>query len=126
MGFYILILIMSSLVPFTMIGGGIYFTKGGPKEINSVIGYRTSMSMKNKNTWMFAHNYCGKLWSVIGWVMLPLSVGLMFLVLGREIDVIGWFAAALVIMQCVFLVIPIIFVEKALRDHFDDNGNRIV
>ena len=34
--------------------------KKAPKEINSVFGYRTSMSMKNKDTWEFAHKYCGK------------------------------------------------------------------
>ena len=53
-------LIMDLLLPFTMIGFGRYFMKKAPKEINSVFGYRTSMSMKNKDTWEFAHKYCGK------------------------------------------------------------------
>ena len=55
MGFWIFMLIMDLLLPFTMIGFGRYFTKKAPKEINSVFGYRTSMSMKNKDTWEFAH-----------------------------------------------------------------------
>ena len=50
------------LLPFTMIGFGRYFMKKAPKEINSVFGYRTSMSMKNKDTWEFSHKYCGKVW----------------------------------------------------------------
>ena len=59
MGFWIFMLIMDLLLPFTMIGFGRYFMKKAPKEINSVFGYRTSMSMKNKDTWKFAHKYCG-------------------------------------------------------------------
>ena len=61
MGFWIFMLIMDLLLPFTMIGFGRYFMKKAPKEINSVFGYRTSMSMKNKDTWEFAHKYCGDL-----------------------------------------------------------------
>ena len=58
MKFWIFMLIMDLLLPFTMIGFGRYFMKKAPKEINSVFGYRTSMSMKNKDTWEFAHKYC--------------------------------------------------------------------
>ena len=82
MGFWIFMLIMDLLLPFTMIGFGRYFMKKAPKEINSVFGYRTSMSMKNKDTWEFAHKYCGKVWYVCGMVMLPITVIFMLLVIG--------------------------------------------
>ena len=36
MGFWIFMLIMDLLLPFTMIGFGRYFMKKAPKEINSV------------------------------------------------------------------------------------------
>ena len=39
MGFWIFMLIMDLLLPFTMIGFGRYFMKKAPKEINSVFGY---------------------------------------------------------------------------------------
>ena len=52
MKFWIFMLIMDLLLPFTMIGFGRYFMKKAPKEINSVFGYRTSMSMKNKDTYL--------------------------------------------------------------------------
>ena len=80
MGFWIFMLIMDLLLPFTMIGFGRYFMKKAPKEINSVFGYRTSMSMKNKDTWEFAHKYCGKVWYVCGMVMLPITVIFLFFV----------------------------------------------
>lgn len=84
MGFWIFMLIMDLLLPFTMIGFGRYFMKKAPKEINSVFGYRTSMSMKNKDTWEFAHKYCGKVWYVCGMVMLPITVIFMLLVIGKN------------------------------------------
>ena len=89
MGFWIFMLIMDLLLPFTMIGFGRYFMKKAPKEINSVFGYRTSMSMKNKDTWKFAHKYCGKVWYVCGMVMLPITVIFMLLVIGKNEDCVG-------------------------------------
>ena len=123
MEFWIFMLIMNLLIPFTMIGFGSYFIKSTPKEINMVFGYRTSMSMKNKDTWNFAHNYCGKLWRFIGWSMLPLSIGAMLIMLGKERNIVGIIGGVLVIVQCVFLFVPIIPTEVVLRKKFDRNGN---
>lgn len=53
MGFWIYMLLMNLLLPFTMIGIGKYFMKKPPNAINRVFGYRTSMSMKNKEKWEF-------------------------------------------------------------------------
>ena len=62
MGFWIYMLLMNLLNTFTLIGFGKHFMRKAPKEINEVFGYRTPMSMKNKDTWEFAHKYCGKIW----------------------------------------------------------------
>ena len=74
MEFWIFMVIMDLLLPFMMIGFGKYFMKKAPKEINSVFGYRTSMSMKNKDTWEFAHKYCGKVWYVCGMVINHIAI----------------------------------------------------
>ncbi len=66
MGFWIYMFIMDLLIPIVMILLGRAFLKKAPKEINCVFGYRTSMSMKNKDTWEFAHRYCGKIWVICG------------------------------------------------------------
>lgn len=54
------------LVPVTMIVSGRIMWKHPPKNINGLMGYRTSRSMKNMDTWLFAHDYCGRLWWKIG------------------------------------------------------------
>ena len=78
MGFWVFMLIMNLIIPFTMIGFGNYYVKQAPKEINYISGYRTKMSMKNEDTWKFAHNYCGKLWRIIGCMLLMPSAYAMF------------------------------------------------
>lgn len=54
-------LVFDLLIPVVMIVAGRMMWKHPPKNINEVIGYRTGHSMKNMDTWKFAHNYCGKL-----------------------------------------------------------------
>ncbi len=124
MGFWIYMLVIDLLIPFTMIGFGKYFSKTAPKNINAVFGYRTSMSMKNKDTWIFAHKYCGKIWFVSGSIMLPLSVAVMLFVLGGAENVVGAVGAALCIVQFVPIIVSIVLTEKALKKTFDKNGNK--
>ena len=62
MWMFITMSICNLLIPLIMLLGGYLMYKKPPKEINNVVGYRTKMSKKNKDTWEFAHNYCGRLW----------------------------------------------------------------
>jgi len=124
MGFWIFMLIMCLLVPITMIGFGLYFKKKAPKKINWWFGYRTSMSMKNKDTWDFAHNYSGKIWLVSGWITLIISVLAFMFAFGNETDTIGKLGGALMLLQCIPLLAVIPFTEIALRRKFDKRGNR--
>ncbi len=124
MGFWIYMLIIDLLLPFTMIGFGKYFLKTAPKNINTVFGYRTSMSMKNKDTWIFAHKYCGKIWFISGLIMLPLSVIVMMFVFGGLENVVGTVGAVLCGIQFIPIIISIILTEKVLNKTFDKNGIR--
>ena len=123
MGFWIFMLLMNLLIPFIMIGFGKYFSKSSPKEINYVFGYRTAMSMKNKDTWIFAHNYCGRIWYVVGWIMIPISVAVMLGAIGQSEDTVGTVGGILCYIQLIPLIISIFATEKALRKKFDKNGN---
>jgi len=124
MFFWIFMLVMDLLIPFTMLGFGWYFLKRPPKEINSIFGYRTSMSMKNRDTWMFAHHYCGKLWYVCGLILLPLSVIPMLLVFGAAEDTVEAVGGIVCGLQMIFMIGSIIPTEAALRRTFDRNGRR--
>ena len=125
MGMWIFILAMNLLIPLTMIGVGRYFiNSAGPKEINMISGYRTTMSMKNKDTWQFAHIYHGRLCRIMGWVLTPLVIITMLLVMGREGSTVETTGTILIIAQIVLLILSIIPTEMALRRTFDKDGNR--
>ncbi len=124
MGFWIFMLIMDLLIPATMIGFGQCFLKSIPGDINMVFGYRTKMSMKNQDTWEFAHKYCGRIWRISGLILLPFSVIPMLFVLGENDDVVGTVGGIICGVQMVPLVGSIIPTEMALRRTFDKNGRR--
>ncbi|MGL4737664.1 MAG: SdpI family protein [Cellulosilyticaceae bacterium] len=124
MAFWIFMLIMDLLIPLTMIMFGRSFGKNPPKTINNVAGYRTTMSKKSKETWQFAHQYCGRLWFIWGWVVLAGSIVVMLVVMGKSEDLVGAVGGILCVVQLIGLMLPIIPTERALRKNFDENGNR--
>lgn len=124
MGFKIFIIVCNLIIPVIMLFLGVKFRKHGPKNINGIYGYRTSMSMKNKETWEFAHQYCGRLWIKLGLIMLIISIivsVLAFTYFDRDQGIID---VILVTMQTIALIVSIFPVEKALKNNFDGNGNR--
>ena len=98
--------------------------KKNPKEINALFEYRTSMSMKNKDTWEFAHKCCGKIWYICGMVMTPITVILMFLVIGKDEDCVGRMGEIICVVQLLLLTVSIFPTEIALKKNFDKNGKR--
>lgn len=124
MGFWIFMLVVNLMIPVVMIGFGRYFMKTAPREINTLFGYRTARSMKNQDTWVFAHKYCGKIWSVTGLVMLPVTLVLMLLIYGKSEDTIGLVGGAITFAQIIPLIVAIVPTERALKKNFDENGNR--
>lgn len=124
MGFWVFMLLMDLMIPLTMIGFGRYFMKNAPKEINAVFGYRTPMSMKNEDTWEFAHKYCGKIWYVCGLILLPVTVIFLLLVIGKSKDYVGTTGGLICGAQFIPFIGSIFPTEIALKKRFDKNGKR--
>ena len=122
--FWLFMLCMDLLIPAVMIGCGRMFLKRPPKNINATFGYRTTISMKNQDTWDFAQECCGKLWYRCGLVMLPVSVAPLLFVFGRDIGVIGNLGLVIAAVQVAVMLGTIFPVEKALKRTFDRNGFR--
>lgn len=124
MGFWIFMLIMDLLTPLLMLGFGSLSLKQAPKEINFIYGYRTTMSMKNKDTWQFAHAYFGRLWLRIGLILLPVSIIPLLFVINRDTNTVSIVGGIVCAVQVVVLLGSIVPVEKALKRTFDKDGNR--
>ncbi len=65
--------IFTLLLPVVMVVTGLLMWKKRPKDINPVMGYRTRMSMLNRQTWDFAHHHAGKNWVICGSALLAAS-----------------------------------------------------
>ena len=124
MGFWVFMTVMVMLFPAIMIIFGKIFMSSPPKDINFAYGYRTSMSMKNKDTWIFAHKFFGKIWLIVGIVLIPFNLVPMLLCLRKAENVIGNVGYVLCVIDLLAIIIPIIFTEFALKKNFDKDGNK--
>ena len=80
--------------------------------------------MKNMDTWIFAHEYCGKLWWKIGWFSLLPSIVAQIPFFNSSEDVVGIIGAIICILQLVILIASIFPTETALKKTFNDDGTR--
>lgn len=124
MGFWLFCTASCLLVPAVMLYFGWRFLKKPPKHINSFYGYRTTRSMRNQQTWDFAHQVCGRLWFRWGLVLLPLSLLAMLLVLGKDVGELGLWLMGVTVIQIVVLLGSIVPVERALKKNFDQFGRK--
>lgn len=124
MVFWIFMLVMGLLIPLTMVGFGRLFLTRTPKNINMLFGYRTAMSMKNRDTWEFAHKMIGKIWFWCGLVLLPLTAIPFLFVMNNDVPTIGKVGTVVIVIQLIPLAGTIFPVETALKKNFDKSGMR--
>ena len=124
MGFWLFVTVMDLLVPAIMLYFGRRFQKKPPEKINQIYGYRTARSMKNQETWRFAHETCGRLWVRLGAVLLLLSLAAAAMTFGRGVETAGIVSAVVVVVQVVVVIGSIVPVERALKRNFDDQGRK--
>ena len=123
-GYYIYMLLTSLLIPVIMLVFGWIFRCQAPKKINVWYGYRTARSMKNEDTWVFAHQHIGRTWLIVGAVMLVISVIPMIAVYGKDVDTVSVVSLVLTVIQLIPLIVSLIPTEQALKNTFDEDGIR--
>lgn len=122
MGFWWFMLILNLIIPVTMLIAGYWMWKHCPDDINPVLGYRTRRSMKNMDTWKFAHEYCGRLWYIAGGVQILPTVAVQVQYTKSSANEIAVLSLVLVFVQLAVMLLTIIPVEKALKKKFNDDG----
>ena len=124
MAFHIFMLVCNLLVPIAMLVFGLVFEKRPPKKINYVYGYRTTRSMKNQDTWQFAHRFCGRLWKRLGCIALLITLLFTIFTWNFDEEALGYTSLALLFLQVILLFASIFPTEKALKKTFDEYGRR--
>lgn len=112
------------LIPTIMFLFGRVMYKSAPNDINYIFGYRTTRSMKNDDTWQFAHKYCGQLWWRLGLIMLIITLVVHISFYNSSENVIGKVTAIVMTIQVIVLILSIIPTEIALKKTFNDDGTR--
>lgn len=116
--------ICSLLVPVIVIITGRMMWKHYPKNVNGLIGYRTTLSMRNIDTWKFANEYCGRLWYRIGILMLIFTIVIFLLFFKASFNTAFMASLILIAIQCIILVATIFPTENALKREFPEEGRR--
>ena len=84
-----------------------------------------AMSMKNKETWKFAHKYCGRLWVKIGTIVRIFSICINLFISMLDTQVKSMVGICINILQTIIIVATIYPVERELKRNFDKNGFKI-
>ena len=124
MAFWLFFTAMDLLIPGIMVGIGTRFLKHPPGTINAWYGYRTARSMKNQETWDFAHETCGKLWVRLGKLSFLPALLAAVLTFGCGIETVSVVSVVVVTIQTLALIGSIFPVERALKRNFDDFGRK--
>lgn len=124
MCFWWFMLLCDLIIPIVMVIAGRMMWKHCPKHINSMLGYRTTRSMKNMDTWKFANEHCGRLWYKMGLFMLAISVLVSVLLLRTNDNTYSMISLIFVLLQCIILIVSIIPTELALKKMFYEDGTR--
>ena len=124
MGFWWFIFICDLLVPAMMAVFGLIMARRCPSRINSFFGYRTARSMKNNDTWEFAHRHSGRIFFGVGTAMLVVSAVAHVPFYGCNEDTVASVSLVITMIQLVILFLSIVPTEIALKRNFNDDGTR--
>ena len=116
---YIVLILLCLLMPLALLTVGLILNKYSPKKINSSVGYRTSRSKKNIQTWNEGNNYSVKL--LIKYSLLVLLVIIFAVILvGRSDNSLGAIIMLSIILSLLTIIRIVILTEKHLKNMFGE------
>ena len=96
--------------------------KKPPKEINSLVGYRTKRSMKNISTWNFAQKLCGDMMKKHGITMVICSMLIFCVIQVLEKQAATDVCMVVLMSQLIVLLCIPVITEQELDNTFDSDG----
>ncbi|MCL2426957.1 MAG: SdpI family protein [Oscillospiraceae bacterium] len=118
-------IIFGLALPLVLLVFGLFTRIGLPRRVNWFVGYRTPLACKNQDTWVFAHEYWGRLMIILSSILTVLSIVGIVLIANDVFTLDPALVVALPALATVIAVIvSIIPTEIALRKEFDKSGER--
>lgn len=124
MKFFIFVFCCNIIYPFIMIICGGLLWKHYPKKPNSIIGYRTSRSMKNDETWAFAQVDCGKRMFKVGIILLLPFVLCQLPFINVDKKILTALELVFLVVGLTVIIVTAFITEKRLKQSFTDEGQR--
>ena len=115
-------MITGLLLPTMLVGFGAIFRSHPPKNINMAFGYRTSRSMKSRESWDCANRYWGALVFRIGLAAEGVTLAVLAAGYLAAPGQMGNLSLVMSGLQIVLLFVSIPLTERQLKKRFDDNG----
>lgn len=115
------VLVVNLPIAFIFLISGFFMKISPPKNINGFIGYRTSRSKKNKDSWNYANRRYGEIILYTGLLstVLILTSTLFAMDINNQLQIIVALIEMILIL-IVIIVLPIYLVEKELKEKFGD------
>lgn len=125
MGDNVIIAVVDMLLPLTMLGLGlmIWLTKPG---YGDALGYRTTWSLKSKETWERAQGLFGRLCTITYAVISFISLVAGLVPIIWKLDISGIITCVLYLVQFVSVFVVIGVTDGLVAREFDKDGNRKV
>lgn len=120
----VLMLLLLSLLPLLITYMGKVYRDKAPKYINWAYGYRSPRSMKNTDTWAFAHETIGKLWLYGGMILELIVAFTIIVIMDFQIKSGDWIVTLFLLLPLVFIFLSIFYIESRLKGTFDETGAR--
>jgi hypothetical protein len=89
-----------------------------PKDISGLWGYRTKRSMRNQESWDFAHSMCSKRFPPWCLMVFAASEAALFIGYAVSRDTAWLVGEIMVFAQIAALLLMLLPIEKALKDKF--------
>ncbi len=125
MGENVICAVVNMLLPLTLLGLGllIWLTKPG---YGDAFGYRTTQSLRNKETWARAQELFGRSCTITFAVLsfITLISGVIPIICGADKYVMGIVVGAAVFVDFIAFLILVGVVDGIVKREFDADGNR--
>lgn len=112
---YYLVFVLVLATPLALFLLGLRWRNHPPKRDEGLLAYRTALSDKNDETWLFAHRHLSKLWIRIGFLLTVVSCVLMIIWCENYMSFFLWLIGG----QMVFVCLSAFLVEGLLRTTFE-------
>ena len=122
--YWVLMLILSLIVPILMVVFGYIFGKEIPTMGESKLAYKSKRANLSKMTWSFAHKNMGNAWFITGAIFLPTSIAIMLLFRDSDIRPVLIAGISVTASETIVMLIEMGIIELLLKYRFDEQGNR--